>query len=153
MEAVDLIFRQARNSLKKHRVDQWQGEYPNADAARIDMDRIVDSHVGELNLFRSSLACALSIQTDRQLDRTVLEIVQNRTTEIFRATRRVVDVVRIVVVITRQLDDAARAGRPGNQRQSRVRRLSKFVEGGRFESAGAFRVPRRTGAARRGRRR
>ena len=39
MEVVDLIFRQARNSLRKHRVDQWQGEYPNADAARIDMDR------------------------------------------------------------------------------------------------------------------
>ena len=39
MEAVDLIFRQARNSLKKHRVDQWQGEYPNADAARADMER------------------------------------------------------------------------------------------------------------------
>ena len=33
-EAADLpavleITRQARNSLKKHRVDQWQGEYPN----------------------------------------------------------------------------------------------------------------------------
>ena len=39
LEAVELIFRQARNSLRKHRVDQWQGEYPNADAARIDMDR------------------------------------------------------------------------------------------------------------------
>ena len=39
MEAVDLIFRQARNSLKKHRVDQWQGTYPNADAARVDMER------------------------------------------------------------------------------------------------------------------
>ncbi len=39
MEAVDLIFRQAGNILKKHRVDQWQGEYPNADAARADMER------------------------------------------------------------------------------------------------------------------
>jgi len=39
MDAVELIFRQARNSLKKHRVDQWQGDYPNADAARVDMER------------------------------------------------------------------------------------------------------------------
>ena len=28
MDEIMLIVRQARNYLKKHRVDQWQGEYP-----------------------------------------------------------------------------------------------------------------------------
>ena len=31
-EAIMLIVRQARNSLKRHRVDQWQGDYPTAEA-------------------------------------------------------------------------------------------------------------------------
>ena len=39
IEAISLIFRQARNSLKKHRVDQWQGGYPNGESARADMER------------------------------------------------------------------------------------------------------------------
>ena len=28
MDEIMLIVRQARNYLRKHRVDQWQGEYP-----------------------------------------------------------------------------------------------------------------------------
>ncbi|MDO4815228.1 MAG: GNAT family N-acetyltransferase [Bacillota bacterium] len=32
-----LIVRQARNLLKKHRVDQWQGEYPAEENFRIDI--------------------------------------------------------------------------------------------------------------------
>ena len=42
-EAADLgaimeIVRQARNSLKKHRVDQWQGEYPTEELLRSDIE-------------------------------------------------------------------------------------------------------------------
>lgn len=29
LEALELILRQARNYLKRHRVDQWQGDYPD----------------------------------------------------------------------------------------------------------------------------
>ena len=39
MNAVSLIFRQARNYLKKNRVDQWQGDYPNESAVLLDMER------------------------------------------------------------------------------------------------------------------
>ena len=35
--AVELLFRQASNYLRKHRVDQWQEGYPNGDSARTDM--------------------------------------------------------------------------------------------------------------------
>ena len=38
-EAVALIFRQARNYLKKHRVDQWQAGYPDEGAFREDLAR------------------------------------------------------------------------------------------------------------------
>ncbi len=38
-ERIALIFRQARNYLKKHRVDQWQAGYPDALAALGDMER------------------------------------------------------------------------------------------------------------------
>ena len=43
-EAADLpaimeIVRQARNSLKKHRVDQWQGEYPSEALLASDIER------------------------------------------------------------------------------------------------------------------
>ena len=31
LEAVDLLIRQARNYLKRHRVDQWQGDYPASE--------------------------------------------------------------------------------------------------------------------------
>ena len=36
---VELLFRQSSNYLKKHRVDQWQDGYPNADTVRGDMAR------------------------------------------------------------------------------------------------------------------
>lgn len=39
IDAVDLIFRQGRNGLKKHRVDQWQGDYPGGQDALADMER------------------------------------------------------------------------------------------------------------------
>ena len=38
LERIMLIVRQARNSLKKHRVDQWQGVYPEASDFRASMD-------------------------------------------------------------------------------------------------------------------
>ena len=56
------------------------------------MNRVVNAHVAELNLFRARLARALTLKADRQFDRAVLEIIENRTTEIFRATRGIVDV-------------------------------------------------------------
>ena len=36
---VDLLFRQSSNYLRKHRVDQWQEGYPNADTVRGDIER------------------------------------------------------------------------------------------------------------------
>ena len=39
VEAVGLIFRQARNYMRRHRVDQWQDVYPNEDSVRLDIDR------------------------------------------------------------------------------------------------------------------
>ena len=39
LEAILLITRQARNYLKKHRVDQWQDEYPAEQHFRVDMQR------------------------------------------------------------------------------------------------------------------
>ena len=40
VEDILLIFRQAKNYLKKHRVDQWQNEgYPGEKSLRIDMER------------------------------------------------------------------------------------------------------------------
>ena len=36
---VELLFRQSSNYLKKHRVDQWQDGYPNADTVRGDIER------------------------------------------------------------------------------------------------------------------
>ena len=39
LEDIMLIVRQAKNSLKKHRVDQWQGDYPTADIFSFDFER------------------------------------------------------------------------------------------------------------------
>lgn len=39
LESIMLIVRQAKNSLKKHRVDQWQGNYPNEAVFCNDIDR------------------------------------------------------------------------------------------------------------------
>ncbi|MBR1497178.1 MAG: tRNA (guanosine(37)-N1)-methyltransferase TrmD [Oscillospiraceae bacterium] len=39
LPSVMLIFRQAQNYLKKHRVDQWQDGYPDEMAVRADMER------------------------------------------------------------------------------------------------------------------
>ena len=39
VEQVDLIFRQARNYMRRHRLDQWQDVYPNADSVREDISR------------------------------------------------------------------------------------------------------------------
>ena len=38
-EAVELLFRQARNYLRRHRVDQWQGDYPARQEVLEDMER------------------------------------------------------------------------------------------------------------------
>ena len=37
--AVGLLFRQARNYLRRNRVDQWQEGYPNEDTVRGDIER------------------------------------------------------------------------------------------------------------------
>ena len=39
IEDMMLIVRQARNYLRKHRVDQWQGGYPNERVFAVDMER------------------------------------------------------------------------------------------------------------------
>ena len=39
VEPVDRIFRQARNYMRRHRLDQWQDAYPNADTVRGDIER------------------------------------------------------------------------------------------------------------------
>lgn len=39
MDSIMLIVRQARNYLKKHRVDQWQGSYPSEESFALDMER------------------------------------------------------------------------------------------------------------------
>jgi len=39
MDSVMLIFRQARNYLKKNRVDQWQDNYPDENAVLADAER------------------------------------------------------------------------------------------------------------------
>ena len=39
LPAILAMVEDARASLKKHRVDQWQGEYPDGDAFRADMAR------------------------------------------------------------------------------------------------------------------
>ena len=39
IERIMLIVRQARNSLRKHRVDQWQGDYPAQSDFLDDIDR------------------------------------------------------------------------------------------------------------------
>ena len=39
LEDVMLIVRQSRNYLRKHRVDQWQGSYPDENVFRSDVDR------------------------------------------------------------------------------------------------------------------
>jgi tRNA (guanine37-N1)-methyltransferase len=39
MDEIMLIVRQARNYLRKNRVDQWQGDYPNEAAFVQDMER------------------------------------------------------------------------------------------------------------------
>ena len=39
MESIMLIVRQAKNYMKKHRVDQWQDDYPREEHLRFDMDR------------------------------------------------------------------------------------------------------------------
>ena len=39
LEDIMLTIRQAKNYLKKHRVDQWQGEYPNESTILGDIDR------------------------------------------------------------------------------------------------------------------
>ena len=37
LPAILAIAQQARNYLRRHRVDQWQGDYPNADTFRADI--------------------------------------------------------------------------------------------------------------------
>ena len=44
LESIMLCVRQARNYLKKHRVDQWQGNYPAEAHILVDIDR-GDSYV------------------------------------------------------------------------------------------------------------
>ncbi len=39
LDDIMLTIRQAKNYLKKHRVDQWQGEYPNETTILEDIDR------------------------------------------------------------------------------------------------------------------
>ncbi|MCF0137388.1 MAG: tRNA (guanosine(37)-N1)-methyltransferase TrmD [Oscillospiraceae bacterium] len=39
IDGIMLIVRQAKNSLKKHRVDQWQGEYPTAENFLSDIEK------------------------------------------------------------------------------------------------------------------
>ena len=39
LEDIMLTIRQAKNYLKKHRVDQWQGEYPNQTTILEDIER------------------------------------------------------------------------------------------------------------------
>ena len=39
LDGIMLIVRQAKNYLKKHRVDQWQDDYPREEHLRFDMDR------------------------------------------------------------------------------------------------------------------
>ena len=39
LPAIMEIVRQARNSLKKHRVDQWQGDYPTEELLRSDIEK------------------------------------------------------------------------------------------------------------------
>ena len=39
LEDIMLTIRQAKNYLKKHRVDQWQGEYPNESTILEDIER------------------------------------------------------------------------------------------------------------------
>lgn len=39
IDRIMLIVRQAKNSLRKHRVDQWQGVYPTQESFLADMDR------------------------------------------------------------------------------------------------------------------
>ena len=39
LESMMLIVRQARNYLRKNRVDQWQGDYPNEQVLLADMER------------------------------------------------------------------------------------------------------------------
>lgn len=39
LDDIMLMVRQAKNSLKKHRVDQWQGNYPDEAAFRSDIAR------------------------------------------------------------------------------------------------------------------
>jgi len=54
MEDIMRIVADARASLKRFRVDQWQGEYPTAEAFRADMERgecFVISHGEEIAAF------------------------------------------------------------------------------------------------------
>lgn len=39
LESIMLIVRQAKNSLRKHRVDQWQGNYPDEATFCADIDK------------------------------------------------------------------------------------------------------------------
>lgn len=38
LESIMLIVRQARNYLRRHRVDQWQGDYPSSEDFLADID-------------------------------------------------------------------------------------------------------------------
>ena len=54
LPAILAMVKDARASLKKHRVDQWQGQYPDAAAFRADMERgecFVLLHGGESSGF------------------------------------------------------------------------------------------------------
>ena len=54
MDDILRIVADARASLKRFRVDQWQGEYPNAEAFRADMERgecFVIKHGDEIAAF------------------------------------------------------------------------------------------------------
>ncbi|MBQ8264857.1 MAG: GNAT family N-acetyltransferase, partial [Oscillospiraceae bacterium] len=39
LDNIQLIIRQAKNYLKKHRVDQWQSEYPTEELLQRDIER------------------------------------------------------------------------------------------------------------------
>ena len=85
------------------------------DNARIDKDGVVNPQFFKGNAFdRVDFARALTFQTDRQVDRAMLKIEQERASEIFGATGRIVGFVWVVVVITAQLNDAAGTGRTGD---------------------------------------
>ena len=47
LPAILAIAQQARNYLRRHRVDQWQGVYPNEETFRADIARSEERRVGK----------------------------------------------------------------------------------------------------------